>query len=55
LRILALIKLGITDSDRIASILKYSKATVYSYRSRMRMKAIDPENFEKNVAKIRTI
>ena len=55
LRILALIKLGITDSDRIASILKYSKATVYSYRSRMRLKAIDPENFEKNVAKIRTI
>ena len=55
LRILALIRLGISETERIASILKYSKATVYSYRSRIRLKAVDPDNFEKNILKIRTI
>ena len=52
LRIFALIRLGITDTDRIASFLRNSKATVYSYRSRTRNKAIDPETFEKQVVKI---
>ncbi|MGM9734844.1 MAG: DUF6377 domain-containing protein [Candidatus Cryptobacteroides sp.] len=55
LRILALIRLGISETDRIASILKCSKATVYSYRSRIRLKSEDPDNFEKNLMKIRTI
>ena len=55
LRILALIRLGISETDRIASILKYSKATVYSYRSRLRLKSLDPDNFEKNIMKIHTI
>lgn len=55
LRILALIRLGISETDRIASILKCSKATVYSYRSRIRLKSDDPDNFEKNLMKIRTI
>ena len=55
LRILALIRLGIIESDRIASILKYSKATVYSYRSRMRLKSICPDTFESEIQKIKTI
>ena len=52
LRIFALIRLGITDSERIASFLRYSKATIYSYRSRLRLKSLDPEHFEENIMQI---
>ncbi len=50
LRIFALIRLGVVDSNRIAHFLGYSLATIYNYRSRMRNKAIgDKERFEENV------
>lgn len=39
LRIFALIKLGITDSGKIASLLHYSANTIYNYRSKVRNKA----------------
>lgn len=39
LRIFALIRLGITDTPRIAHFLSSSTATVYSYRSKLRYKA----------------
>ncbi len=39
LRIFALIRLGITDSDRIAKFLRYSITTIYNYRTRVRNKA----------------
>ena len=46
LRILALIRLGITESKRIASILHISKGTVYTYSSIMRQNSISPDGFE---------
>ena len=50
LRIFALIRLGVTDSNRIALFLGYSLATIYNYRSKMRNKAIgDKETFEQEV------
>lgn len=49
LRIYALVKLGITESTRIAQVLNYSVNTVYTYRNRMRNKAIDREHFEQQV------
>ena len=52
LRILALIRLGITESPRIAVILHVSKGTVYTYRSIMRQGSADPEHFEENIRKI---
>lgn len=52
LRVFALIRLGITDTDRIASFLRSSKATIYSYRSRIRNKSFNPETFEKQVMEI---
>lgn len=55
LRIFALIRLGITDTDRIASLLRYSKSTIYAYRSRTRLKAIEPDNFEMQIMKISSI
>lgn len=50
LRIYAFVRLGVTESTRIAQILHYSVSTVYAYRNRMRNKAIDRENFDKNIA-----
>lgn len=50
LRIFALIRLGVTDSNAIAHFLGYSLATVYNYRSRMKNRAKgDKETFEEQV------
>lgn len=56
LRIFALIRLGITDSSRIASFLHYSANTIYNYRTRVRNKAAVPrDQFEQMVMKIGVI
>lgn len=39
LRIFALIRLGITDSEKIAQFLRYSVTTIYNYRTKVRNKA----------------
>lgn len=52
LRILALIKLSITNSSRIAKILRYSVNTIYNYRAAINKSAIDKENFEKMIKTI---
>jgi DNA-binding CsgD family transcriptional regulator len=53
LRIFALIRLGITDSSRIASFLRYSVNTIYNYRTRIRNKALVPrDDFERKVRMI---
>ena len=44
LRIFALIRLGITDSDRIAKFLRYSLTTIYNYRTKVRNKARGDRN-----------
>ena len=50
LRILAALKLGIDDSPKIASFLKCSLSTVYTYRAKMRNQATCPkEEFEQRV------
>lgn len=50
LRIFALIRLGITDSDSIAKFLRYSLTTIYNYRTRVRNKAVgDRSQLEKQV------
>ena len=53
LRIFALIRLGITDSVKIAAFLRYSLSTIYNYRTRARNKAVVSRNdFEEMVIKI---
>ena len=53
LRIFALIRLGVTDANRIAHFLGYSLATVYNYRSKIRNKAKgDKDNFEEEVMRL---
>ena len=55
LRIYALLRMGITDSAKIASFLRCSLSTVYNYRTKVRNKAaISREEFEKMVMKIGT-
>jgi hypothetical protein len=53
LRIYALIRLGITNSAKIAKILRYSINTIYNYRVKIKNNAIDRERFEESVKKIK--
>lgn len=52
LRIYAFVRLGVDQSTKIAQILNYSPNTVYSYRNRIRNRAIDRDNFDRNVAEL---
>ena len=52
LRILALIRLGISESKRISNILHISKGTVYTYRSIMRQNSASPEDFEERIKEL---
>ncbi len=54
LRIFALIRLGITDSAKIAGFLRYSITTIYTYRSKLKNKSLHRDNFEEQVMKIGT-
>lgn len=51
-RIAAFIRLGITESDKIALFLRYSVRTVYNYRSQMRSKAKNPKELEEEITQI---
>lgn len=53
LRIFALIRLGITNSSKISKILRYSVNTIYNYRVKVRNIAINREEFEDMVKKIK--
>ena len=53
LRILALIRLGIDDSSKIAEFLNYSVNTIYNYRARLKTNArVNRDDFERLVKEI---
>ncbi len=52
LRILAVIRLGINDSARIAQLLRYSVNTIYNYRAKVKNKAKIKVDFENQILKI---
>lgn len=53
LRILAAIRIGITESGKIARFLKCSPNTVYTYRTKLKRSAVCPkEVFEAEIARI---
>lgn len=52
LRIFALIRLGVTESAEIATLLFYSPQTIYNYRSSIKKMAKNKERFEEDVASI---
>ena len=52
LRVAALVRLGVTESPKIAGLLSYSLQTIYNYRSTLKNSAIDKEHFEENLQKL---
>ncbi|WP_019539507.1 DUF6377 domain-containing protein [Proteiniphilum acetatigenes] len=53
LRIFALIRLGINDSNKMAVFLHYSLRTIYNYRSKVKSKALNQkEDFEEKVRQL---
>lgn len=54
LRILALIRLGINDNQKIADILRSSITTIYTYRSKLKAKAISKDSFDDDIRRIAT-
>lgn len=56
LRIFALIRLGIHDTERIAKILDYSINTIYNYKARVKSKSLVPnEQFERKIMEISAV
>lgn len=49
LRIIALIRLGIDDSGKIAKMLDLSVNTVYAYRNKIKNRAINRDTFEREI------
>ena len=54
LRILALIRLGISDNQEIADILRSSITTIYTYRSKLKSRSVNKDTFEDDIRKIAT-
>ena len=53
LRIYALIRMGITDTEKIAQILEYSVNTIYTYKAKIKHKSIvSKDDFEKRIMDI---
>ena len=52
LRILAIIRLGISDNQKIASILQSSITTIYTYRSKLKSRSVFKNDFEQKVMEI---
>lgn len=56
LRIFALIRLGIHESERIAKFLDYSVNTINTYKTKVKNKSIIPnEQFEQKIMEIKTV
>ena len=56
LRIFALIRLGITDNDKIANILGYSVNTINSYKTKIKNRSLIPnEFFEEKIMAIKSV
>jgi tetratricopeptide (TPR) repeat protein len=56
MRIFALIRLGIHDHEKIAKILGYSLTTIYTYKTRIKAKAIvSSEEFDNRILSISTL
>ncbi|MDO4320348.1 MAG: DUF6377 domain-containing protein [Bacteroidales bacterium] len=52
LRIAAFMRLGVNDSNRIAKFLGLSLNTVYTYRNRMKSRALRRDTFESDILKM---
>jgi hypothetical protein len=56
LRIFALTRMGLTDTEQIARILDYSVNTIYAYKTRVKSKSIVPnDEFEEKIMEIKSV
>lgn len=55
LRIYALVRMGITDSNKIASLLFLSSQTIFNHRTQVRNRAINRVQFEEQVLNVCTV
>ncbi|MDE6485597.1 MAG: hypothetical protein K2L14_09420, partial [Duncaniella sp.] len=55
LRILAFMRLGICESNRIARLLNYSVHTIYAYRNKLKNRAISRDTFDDDIMRIPSI
>lgn len=56
LRIFALIRMGVGDTETIAKILEYSEKTIYVYKMRIKAKAIIPgDQFDHRIMQIKAV
>jgi len=56
LRIFALIRLGINDNEKIASILNFSVNTIYTYKTKIKNRALVPnEEFDAKIMEIKSV
>lgn len=55
LRILAFMRLGVEDTSQVARFLGLSLNTIYTYRNKMRTRALNRDNFEEMIMKIGAI
>lgn len=55
LRIFAFLRLGVEDANKIAHFLHFSVNTIYTYRNKIRNKAIDRNSFDDDVMEIGNI
>lgn len=52
LRYLAFMSLGVDDYQQIAVFLGITQSSAYTYKNKLKSKALDRENFEENIAKL---
>ncbi len=56
IRIFALIRIGVSDNEKIARILEYSVNTIYAYKTRIKKRALIPsEEFETHIMNIKAL
>jgi len=55
LRIYALMRLGIKNNDKIAQFLNYSVNTIYTYKTKIKNRAIDYDKFNEQLMEIKSI
>ncbi|PXX95419.1 transcriptional regulator [Marinifilum breve] len=56
LRIFALIRLGVNDNEKIASILNFSVNTIYTYKTKIKNRSIVPnDEFDNKIMEIKSV
>lgn len=56
LRIFALIRLGVNDNEKIASILNFSVNTIYTYKTKIKNRSlISNDEFEAKIMEIKSV